>query len=399
MVLLKSACSEAVAIRLTKGKGAILKRIPELDGLRGAAICMVIAHHYVFSKYLSIFGPRWGWAGVDLFFVLSGFLITGILLKSEKNEEGLGHFYMRRVLRLFPIYYLCLAIYFIGNALSHHPLPWNFIATYTLYLQAIFPHSWLGIDHTQVTYWSSPGFSVCWSLSIEEFFYLIWAPLVFLVKGKDRILFPLLGAVLLVEPVVRFFSYSDHAAELRQMFFARADSLAAGALIALCMRSYGPQVIAFCKQRYTAMLSSAGFLLVAAVGSDLLYDRLSNKTPGNIDERIYSALMYTVLWMAFSLILMLAVSHSGSSRWLPRALRNRGLRYMGKISYCIYLIHYPLRQFMIAHFGRALGILLGLVASLLLASLSWKFFEGPIARWKEKRFAYKNEQGSILASR
>jgi peptidoglycan/LPS O-acetylase OafA/YrhL len=376
-----------------------MKRIPELDGLRGTAICMVVAHHYIFYKYANILGPRWGWAGVDLFFVLSGFLITGILLKSEKNEEGLGHFYMRRVLRLFPIYYLCLAIFFIGNAVAHSPLPWQYLVTYGLYLQAIFPHSWLGIDHTQVVYWSSPGFSVMWSLSIEEFFYLAWAPLVFLVKGKDRILFPLLGAILLIEPVIRFFAYTDHAAELRQMFFARADSLAAGALIALCMRSYGPQVLAFCQRRYTAMLSSAGFLLIAVIGGDLLYESSPNNTSGDLHERTYSAVVFTVLWIAFSLILLLAISHSGSSRWLPRALRNRGLRYMGKISYCLYLIHYPLRQFMIAHFGRALGILLGLVASLLLASLSWKFFEGPIAGWKEKRFAYKNEEGSILTTR
>ena len=376
-----------------------MKRIPELDGLRGTAICMVVAHHYIFYKYANILGPRWGWAGVDLFFVLSGFLITGILLKSEKNEEGLGHFYMRRVLRLFPIYYLCLAIFFIGNAIAHSPLPWQYLVTYGLYLQAIFPHSWLGIDHTQVVYWSSPGFSVMWSLSIEEFFYLAWAPLVFLVKGKDRILFPLLGAILLIEPVIRFFAYTDHAAELRQMFFARADSLAAGALIALCMRSYGPQVLAFCQRHYTAMLSSAGFLLIAVIGGDLLYESSPNNTSGDLHERTYSAVVFTVLWIAFSLILLLAISHSGSSRWLPRALRNRGLRYMGKISYCLYLIHYPLRQFMIAHFGRALGILLGLVASLLLASLSWKFFEGPIAGWKEKRFAYKNEEGSILTTR
>lgn len=375
-----------------------MKRIPELDGLRGTAICMVVAHHYIFYKYANILGPRWGWAGVDLFFVLSGFLITGILLKSEKNEEGLGHFYMRRVLRLFPIYYLCLAIYFIGNAMAHSPLPWQYFATYGLYLQAIFPHSWMGIDHTRVVYWSSPGFSVMWSLSIEEFFYLAWAPLVFLVKGKDRVLFPLLGAILLVEPVIRFFAYSDHAAELRQMFFARADSLAAGALIAVCMRSYGPQVYAFCRRNYTAMLSSAGFLFVAAIGGDLLYESLPN-VPGDLHERTYSALMYTVLWIAFSLILLLCITHSGSSRWLPRAFRNRGLRYMGKISYCLYLIHYPLRQIMIAYFGRAAGILLGLLASLLLASLSWKYFEGPIARWKEKRFAYKNEEGALLASR
>ena len=198
-----------------------MKRIPELDGLRGTAICMVVAHHYIYYKYLSFLGPQWGWAGVDLFFVLSGFLITGILLKSEKNEEGLGHFYMRRVMRLFPIYYLCLAIYFIGNVAAHSPLPWQFLATYSLYLQAIVPHSWLGIEHVKMVDWSTPGFSVMWSLSIEEFFYLVWAPLVFLVRGKDRILFPLLGVVLLGEPFVRFFAYSHHAEELRQMFFAR----------------------------------------------------------------------------------------------------------------------------------------------------------------------------------
>lgn len=373
-----------------------MKRIPELDGLRGTAICMVVAHHYIFYKYATNLGPRWGWAGVDLFFVLSGFLITGILLKSEKNEEGLGHFYMRRVMRLFPIYYLCLAIYFIASALAHSAVPWRFIATYVLYLQAIFPHSWLGIEHARMVYWSNPGFSVMWSLSIEEFFYLIWAPLVFFVKGKDRILFPLLGTVLLVEPFIRFFAYSNHAEELRQMFFARADSLAAGALIAVCMRSYGPQVLAFCQRSYTAMLSSAGLLFAVALGGDLLYSSLPNHVSGDIPERIYSALMYTVLWIAFSLILLLCVTHSGSSRWMPRVFRNRVLRYMGTISYCLYLIHYPLRQIMVTHFGRGPGILLGLVSSLLLASLSWKYFEGPIARWKEKRFAYKNEEGALL---
>lgn len=376
-----------------------MKRIPELDGLRGTAICMVVAHHYIFYSYVSVFGPRWGWAGVDLFFVLSGFLITGILLKSEKNEEGLGHFYMRRVMRLFPIYYLCLAIYFIGNALAHSALPWQFLTTYLLYLQAIFPHSWLGIDHTRATYWSSPGFSVMWSLSIEEFFYLIWAPLVFLVKGKDRILFPLLGVVLLAEPFIRFFAYSDHAEELRQMFFARADSLAAGALIAVCMRSYGPQVYAFCQRNYTAMLSSACLLFAAAIGGGLLYSSLPNHVSGDLPERTYSALMYTVLWIAFSIILLLCVTHSGSSRRMTRAFRNRSLRYMGTISYCLYLIHYPLRQIMVTHFGRGPGILLGLLTSLLLAALSWKYFEGPIARWKEKRFAYKNEEGALLTSR
>jgi peptidoglycan/LPS O-acetylase OafA/YrhL len=376
-----------------------MKRIPELDGLRGTAICMVVAHHYIFYKYANILGPRWGWAGVDLFFVLSGFLITGILLKSEKNEEGLGHFYMRRVLRLFPIYYLCLAIYFIGSVVAHGYLSWQFLATYILYLQAIFPHSWMNIDHTQVVWWSGSGFSVMWSLSIEEFFYLAWAPLVFLVKGRDRVLIPLLGAILLIEPVIRFFAYSDHAAELRQMFFARADSLAAGAMIAVCMRSYGPQVYAFCQRNYTAMLSSACFLFVAAIGGDLLYTSLPNNVPGDLPERTYSALMYTVLWMAFSLILLLCITHSGSSHRLTRAFRNRGLRYMGTISYCLYLIHYPLRQIMVVHFGRGPGIFLGLVASLLLASLSWKYFEGPIARWKEKRFAYKNEEGTLLTSR
>ncbi|HUZ94510.1 MAG TPA: acyltransferase [Edaphobacter sp.] len=376
-----------------------MKRIPELDGLRGTAICMVVAHHYIYYKYVSFLGPQWGWAGVDLFFVLSGFLITGILLKSEKNEEGLGHFYMRRVMRLFPIYYLCLAIYFIGNVAAHSPLPWQFLATYSLYLQAIVPHSWLGIEHVKMVDWSTPGFSVMWSLSIEEFFYLVWAPLVFLVRGKDRILFPLLGVVLLGEPFVRFFAYSHHAEELRQMFFARADSLAAGALIAVCMRSYGQQVHAFCQRNYTAMLSSACFLFMAAIGGELLYIGLPNHVSGDLPERTYSALMFTVLWIGFSLILLLCVTHSGSSRRLTRAFRNRGLRYMGTISYCLYLIHFPLRQIMVAHFGRAWGILLGLITSLLLASLSWKYFEGPIARWKEKRFAYKNEEGALLTSK
>lgn len=360
---------------------------------------MVIAHHYIFYKYLNILGPRWGWAGVDLFFVLSGFLITGILLKSEKNEEGLGHFYMRRVLRLFPLYYLCLAIYFIATVLVHNPLSWKVIATYVLYLQAILPYSWQGLDHTRVVSWSGTGFSVLWSLSIEEFFYLIWAPLVFLVKGKSRILFPLLSVILVVEPFVRFFVYNDHAAEMREMFFARADSLAAGAMVALCLRDYGPQIFAFCKRHYTAVLSSASFILLSAIGGDLIYGFIPNKASGGIEERTYSALMYTVLWIGFSLILLLAVSHSESSRWLPRVLRNRSLRYMGKISYCIYLIHYLLRQLMVTHVGRVLGIPLGLALSLLLSSLSWKYFESPIARWKEKRFAYKNEQGSILTSR
>ena len=374
-----------------------MKRIPELDGLRGSAICMVVAHHYVYYKFLPYLGPRWGWAGVDLFFVLSGFLITGILLKTQANHEGLKNFYMRRIFRLFPLYYICLTVYFIANAVSGHALSWQFIASFLLYLQAIFPHSWLGLNR-DVLYWTNPGFAVLWSLSIEEFFYLLWAPVIFLVKGKERTLFVILGTIIFIEPFIRFFCYSSQAAELRQMFFARADSLAAGAVIAILMRNYGPQVFEFCKRRYVVILSSASALLVAAVGGDLLYGRIPYM-PGSLAERTYSAVMYTVVWFAFSLVLLLVLTHSGSSRWLPRLMRNRALMYMGTISYCVYLIHFPLRQLFIAHMNRGLGILLALIASIVLASLSWKFLEGPLARWKEKRFAYENQNSFTLISR
>ncbi len=241
------------------------KRLKSLDGLRGIAVLSVIAFHT-----LRVTGQEglWGrafsrlqetaWAGVDLFFVLSGFLITGILLDTRNSPNYFKTFFARRTLRIFPLYYgvLAVAIIAVPAILGPAHLPdlyprllanqvwlWTYTANY---LQATGAHT-------------LPGFGHFWSLAIEEQFYWFWPAVVYF--ASRRKLFHICLVVCLTSPVLRlvlieFAGIREWA--IRQYTFTRADALLAGALVAVLVRE--PELL---RQFRGLIIAAIGFSSVA----------------------------------------------------------------------------------------------------------------------------------------
>jgi peptidoglycan/LPS O-acetylase OafA/YrhL len=358
-----------------------LQRIRELDGLRGLAVAMVVMGHYVHHPSLKYFGPQWGWMGVDLFFVLSGFLITSILLRTVEKHSTLKTFYARRTLRIFPLYYLVLGVYFLASASVGRPQPWNTTAIYLFFMQAILPPT---ITHLRIVPhpgWTIMGFSVLWSLSVEEMFYLLWAPLVVFTRARRKFLLRFLFFVLLLAPLLRFFPffYADPRG-IQETFLGQMDSLAAGALIAVFWRDHAEFLRPWAQEHARHL----HLLCVALIGSAIWIDLATGipyKTP--LQMRLFDASAYTLLWAAWGTLLLATLACSGLPRTVPGILRNRVLVWLGQISYCLYLVHYPIYLFWRDHLPHSVALPVALATSLAVASLSWKYMEGPILRWEQ----------------
>jgi peptidoglycan/LPS O-acetylase OafA/YrhL len=215
-------------------------RIPALDGLRGVAIISVIVCHVnhrfggayatgpVDGPLAMLFG--WGWIGVDLFFVLSGFLITGILYDAKGSDGYFRNFYARRTLRIMPLYFGFLLLIVVMNRMHSPAFPWVplddllWLVSYTYNVRAAFTESWIG------------NFHHFWSLAIEEHFYLIW--LLFVCIFSRRLLMKLCLAVAAASFLLRLIVVLSGARPLIGFFFTpcRLDGLLAGALVALAWR-------------------------------------------------------------------------------------------------------------------------------------------------------------------
>jgi peptidoglycan/LPS O-acetylase OafA/YrhL len=220
------------------------KRVLELDGVRGLAIVMVLTWHYFYLPWEVV--PRtaasyarqlfaWGWSGVDLFFVLSGFLIGGILMREREAPNFFRVFYLRRTCRILPIYYLVVLSYFpaaawLGSApefakLLAHPFPaWSY---------ATFLQNW---QMAQADTFGPNWLAVTWSLAIEEQFYLL-APLMVFLLPPRRLPWAL-GAMALLAPAVRtvlFFTHQPHWHLAYVLLPGRCDPLAIGMLGAYAM--------------------------------------------------------------------------------------------------------------------------------------------------------------------
>ena len=363
-------------------------RIPELDGLRGLAIFLVILCHYVGNpehkplgywphRFLSAFGV--GWSGVDLFFVLSGFLIGGILLDARGAPNYFRAFYMRRVFRILPIYYLwtllfCamvigVLLFFPGTAgvTSHDLLR---VPVQLLFLQNIF------IGMPKLTWiW----FSVTWSLAVEEQFYLV-APILIRFLTTRRFVVALIATVFLA-PLLRFmlFRYwAPHSFLAAFLMPCRADSLSCGMLLAVAWRN--ARFREFIGAR-TVSLRRGLLILLVGVGA-LLWWLVH---PLNI---VTVTIGYTWFALLYSVLLLTVLSDSGGR--IAAVMRLRFLGWLGGISYCVYLLHDTFNFF--AHhlffhsdpqmytLGHVTVTLLALLATLAVASLSWRFFEKPLIR-------------------
>jgi peptidoglycan/LPS O-acetylase OafA/YrhL len=358
-------------------------RMPELDGLRGIAILLVLVFHAAFelhpsSKFLSqlIVVGRLGWSGVDLFFVLSGFLIGGILLDVRSSPAYFRTFYIRRAYRILPLYALALALFslrFLGGAagplgnFSQTAIPWFSYFTFT-------QNFWMAALGT----FGVGAMAATWSLAVEEQFYLT-APII-VRKLSQRNLVAALFAVIVGAALLRTSLYlwlnTGRMADYVLMP-CRADALSMGMLSGCLIRN--PRWWSFLQSHRTALKRFAWILFAGLVAV----------TPrGSGFDGPMVTIGYSWLALFYTSLLLIAVT--GASRPLQGVLRSRWLVRLGGISYFTYLFHLPAmeaaRRILGLRFNygsdliQFLGGWLGIGVTLLVATLSWKYFEKPLLR-------------------
>ncbi len=366
--------------------------IPALDGLRGIAIILVLLHHFTFIRPTAGVGALVGdvlfffWTGVDLFFVLSGFLITGILLDSRGSKSYFTSFYARRTLRIFPLYYLVLFVAFVvlpqfpaeqtvlvGNDTFPPQWPYWFYLTNFSIAEGGWVHGWV---------------DVAWSLAIEEQFYLVWPLLIWLCPPR---LFALLCVVIFVaEPIARVNARAVDMPSLSiyVLPWFRLDGFAIGGLLALAQRRgllpwldrWVPIVI---------IAAVAGLIACTILGGHTWWWNRRMQEYG-----------YSLIAVIGAAMVVSALARPADSLW-PRMLSTGWLRAFGKYSYGMYLIHPPVMR-AVREYGfdpvyyetigapwSAQMLFYGAATAptVALAWLSWRFFEAPILRLKA-RFPY-----------
>jgi peptidoglycan/LPS O-acetylase OafA/YrhL len=317
--------------------------VPVLDGIRGLAIAMVLVYHC--TNFTARTAADWGllglvsfgWAGVDLFFVLSGYLITGILLDQKGSPHFLRNFYARRVLRIFPLYYAVLAgaLYVLPHVLPTEKLGRS-----------------AGVAADAVWYWTylsnfaiarAHGFrsaviDISWSLAIEEQFYLLW-PATVLFCSRRTLLRVAVAAGLFslgLRLVLRL-GLGVGAHEVYVLTPTRLDGLAVGAAAAILAR--GPGGVGALRPAARRIAALAGPLALGLLVHEFYVQR-DMLTPGEV--RPLGTVGLSLLALSFGAMLVLAVTAPPASA-LGRFFASGLLRTFGKYSYAMYLFHLPVR--------------------------------------------------------
>jgi peptidoglycan/LPS O-acetylase OafA/YrhL len=374
-----------------------MKRIYELDGLRAIAVAAVITDHYApFRTMADGLPTTLGSFGVDVFFVLSGYLITRILLDLRSRKDAYRVFYARRSLRILPPYVLVLLLVYGTGALLNQAISLPKLLGHAFFLQGFkgtglvlarlrdlfigrspipglfdrVGHYSISRDYPHLPFTGSLG--PTWSLSVEEWFYVLWAPVVLLLRRR------LIGAIAIGACTMGFFIRwltGNHAT-----FLSTVDVLVSGALVALWLehratRSFADQVWIDRIVGTVALVSFCLLMVLTAVHRD--------RMAGSLLE---IALLGGISWI---------VLNSGRAHPVMTALRCRVFVYLGSISYMTYLMHLPMyfavRSFLTRFLLTApMGIQLWMVAvasitaTLLFAAISWNYFEGPIMGLKDR---------------
>jgi peptidoglycan/LPS O-acetylase OafA/YrhL len=322
-----------------------MKRILRLDGVRALAFLTIFVHHGFDIAHL--------WAGVDIFFVLSGFLITSILMDGRGKEGSWSRFYERRALRILPPYlvFLLLATFFFHihwgrNALWYGLFAMNFAEAF---------------NH------GVPGLGILWSLAVEEQFYLFW-PIVALCFPPRIVLRFAIGLVILA-PILRGLAtpfLSDHGPIYYLMPF-RMDLLASGAILAVLWREPG----ALLQWRRWGLSLMAGGLLLLAV-----FDRVLHGFHAEANTVIFNVLGYSLICcVATGLIAFTLGAERG---WWMRLMTWKPIRGLGLISYTGYLIHTGALALIVPFSSRLANHALAFAFVVAYGSLSWLFLEKPI---------------------
>jgi peptidoglycan/LPS O-acetylase OafA/YrhL len=356
--------------------------LKELDGLRGIAILLVICFHIF--PYLPM--SKIGWVGVDLFFVLSGFLITGILLDSVHKTNYWRSFVIKRTLRIFPLYYFTLGLFILLCNLfpefgsnpavnysyfsSHQAWYWSYLTNIRMFIEG----DWLG------TYIFNPF----WSLAIEEQFYVFWPLIVYVFRGKKLVVAILCLAAACI--LTRFLMVESNFTNLQiyVFTFSRLDTILFGSLIAVLIRmeNWRP---------YLEKYASTVFIVTGIVVFGMV---VINKSL-NPYLKVMQSYGYTLIVLLFSSLLPIIISTNSKHRFLKVIFQNRLLVFFGKYSYSLYIFHWPfyllmndpLKRFFESYVGKTLLVDLGASVIIFLASIAaslftWNLFEKHFIRLK-----------------
>jgi peptidoglycan/LPS O-acetylase OafA/YrhL len=348
--------------------------LPGLDGLRAVAIGSVFGFH------MSLPGFSLGWAGVQLFFVISGFLITGILLRSRARPRYFRNFYIRRTLRIFPIYYLVVALYFFMALLHGERATVGLLPYYLTYSQTY--------PQLVTRYTCAPMLEHTWTLAIEEQFYLLWPLALFLLRGRWLAIALAGCAVLGLGTRLALQGLANPYLSLGWLP-AQIDLLAAGAGLAVLAATRPAAWI----RRLGYVLTGVGLLVVGSLAAHAglrVFWSPVTWVPWSL-----SPYFPTAMAVLFAGAVALTATRARGTRWLA----NRPMMRIGKISYGLYLFHPFVFVFVGSLFAglrtpgmsTATSRLLGLAtmaaevgATVLVAELSWRFFEGPINALKDR---------------
>jgi peptidoglycan/LPS O-acetylase OafA/YrhL len=391
---------------------------PALDGLRAVAVLMVFTQHY----FIYPADYHWGWVGVSIFFVLSGFLITGILYDTRDSVGRFRTFYARRALRIFPLFYLVIIIGWALWPIFHwylHPA-W---ALWPIYLGNYTRFIWLSdylrdgalTEHLTGAFHGRPFvlfYGHFWSLCIEEQFYLIWPLLVFWIRHRERLIAICAGALFLV-PTARYLGllYLPHAiteAGFDQRFtLFQCDSLLLGALVALLLRKPDSDPL-----RYTnvARFITPALLVLFGTCEVLFYRTHHSGFVPDFENAFFATVGLSCINLFGAALILLIID---PRTLIYRLLSNRFLRWLGAISYGFYVFHdiphvaYSRLAALIADnsaqwlpggvWRDTHDYLTGAIAlpgTLILSSLSFYFFETPFLRLK-RYFTISKEEITV----
>jgi peptidoglycan/LPS O-acetylase OafA/YrhL len=335
--------------------------IAELQGLRGIAVLAVVFYHsHLRLEHTPLYGASlWGWTGVNLFFVLSGFLITSILLESCDKPHYFRNFYARRALRIWPVYLLALAIcylkadWFVGVPVAQaiRTAPWW---AYLLFVQNLF--------HLDLP----AGLGPTWSLAIEEQYYFVWAPVVRFLR-KPWMLAALLIAALIGSPLFRV----THFAWITKTHtLTHLDGIAMGSLLSLAL--------------YSAPWRRRTWLIIGLSGLVLGFAMAATVAGG-------TAFLDSALTCGFGGAVLSAIASTGARNPLNALLRRGPLPYYGRISYGMYMTHimvfiyfgwFDLRMDAYGIPGNLAVVAFRLAASTAVATILWYAFESRILKLK-----------------
>lgn len=359
--------------------------VPALDGIRGLAVLLVLVYHFTLNMTGQDFVTKAilkvtaaGWCGVDLFFVLSGFLITGILADTNGGPHRYRTFYARRALRIFPLYYFLLAAVFISlrwasgvfGPIEAFQGTWLWLILYAANALVVVRGGWYPLSHF-------------WSLAVEEHFYLFWPAVIF---ELGRVAALRICIVLVVIALLLRFWLVAHGAVLAAYCLTpcRIDAIAIGAFMALAIRGPGGVHRTLAVLRRIGAASAAAIVVIAFTRNGLPFYDPVVQTVG-----------YLCLDLLFASLILLSFTEE-QDRHLKGFFESPPLRWLGRYSYGLYVYNSmfllvaegaSLMPRLVAYTGSSVAsqlfyILIASVSTLTAAWLSWHLLEKPILKLK-----------------